>query len=317
MSYLRQKAAVLVSLVPALLIQNADALAAAKTKSARASVSKSAYGAPAAAAQSDSQAIKAQLDELSRATRQGDSKALAALWSERCLFVDEDGLKTLGRANLESRFAEVFANRGKPLVDIVAETIDFPAANVASVGGSVIRREDNSPATRFTMVLTKEAGRWTISQAMETPVRARTPEDRLRELNWLLGSWSAEKGSDKVSFNAEMTPKKSFIICTYRMQRDGKEDQIDKQIIGWDPIKEQFVSWIFDSNGGFGYGTWSRKGNQWVVESSGIQQDGSTTKAVNVLSVKDPNSFSWQSTNRSVDGIALGDTENLEVMRLK
>ena len=44
-------------------------------------------------------------------------------------------------------------------------------------------------------------------------------------------------------------------------------DQVNKsgmQIIGWDPVAKQIHSWVFDSDGGYGEGTWTHKGRQVV-----------------------------------------------------
>ena len=46
------------------------------------------------------------------------------------------------------------------------------------------------------------------------------------------------------------------------------------QRIGWDPLTKQIKSWVFDSEGGYGDGLWTRKGNQWVIKSTGVLPDG-------------------------------------------
>lgn len=305
------KQAAILGLTPILIVSLATQAPAAKTaKTIKTKVTKS------ATAVGDKEGVKAHLQSLSRAVRTGDSKGLAALWAEECIFIDEDGVQTKGRNDLERRFAEVFTTRGKPPVDLVAETITFPAPNVATVDGTVVGQATNSPTTRFTMLLTRSGDGWLVTQATETPIRVRTAEDRLRELEWLVGDWSAERSGASVRMNAQWAPKKNFILLTYTSKMPLGEERVDKQIIGWDPRNEKIVSWVFDSTGGFGYGTWSHKDNQWVVDASGVQQDGSTTSAVNVISVQDPNSFSWQSVNRTVDGIALSDTAELKVTRV-
>ena len=55
------------------------------------------------------------------------------------------------------------------------------------------------------------------------------------------------------------------------------------QRIGWDPLTKQIKSWVFDSEGGYGDALWTRKGNQWVIKSTGVLPDGRTASATHVL----------------------------------
>ena len=46
------------------------------------------------------------------------------------------------------------------------------------------------------------------------------------------------------------------------------DDLEGTQVIGWDPAAGTIRSWMFDSDGGFGEGTWSKKDNSWIVKFS-------------------------------------------------
>ena len=35
-------------------------------------------------------------------------------------------------------------------------------------------------------------------------------------------------------------------------------------MIGYDPVKGRLRSWVFDSEGGFGEGSWRQEGNKWL-----------------------------------------------------
>ena len=48
------------------------------------------------------------------------------------------------------------------------------------------------------------------------------------------------------------------------------------QRIGWDPLKRQFKTWIFDSEGGHGEGYYTRNGDQWVVKTEGVRPGRAT-----------------------------------------
>lgn len=167
------------------------------------------------------------------------------------------------------------------------------------------------------MIFVKQNGQWLISNATETPLIARGNTEPLNQLSWLIGEWSAEQSGGSVHMKAEWAANKNFIACQYQVQKSADSPKLEsRQLIGWDPRSEQPISWHFDSSGGFGYGTWLKKDKQWMVNATGVDRDGSTTNALNVLSIADPDNFSWQSTNRSINGIVVNDTAPLKVHRV-
>ena len=273
----------------------------------------------AATAQEDEASIKAQLQALSKAVASGDSKAVAALWTQDGRYVDEDGAQTSGREALEQRFADAISDSGKRTIEMIPDSVRLLANNVAFSEGTVDRKIEGAgalPATRYTMLFVKQDGTWLISSATETTLVAQSSYDHLRQLDWLIGEWSAEKNGATVHMKAEWAPSKNFIQCKFETQKPGQPQQVDSQVIGWDPIIEQVVSWNFNAGGGFSHGNWTRQGRQWLVNISSVQQDGSIGKAVNIISMSDPNTFSWQTMQRQVDGLPAGDTEPLKVQRV-
>jgi hypothetical protein len=95
-------------------------------------------------------------------------------------------------------------------------------------------------------------------------------------------------------------------------------DQVDlagMQIIGWDPVAKQIRSWIFDSDGGFSEGKWTRKGDRWLIRQSGTLPDGGRSSAVNVITRIDDDSFTWQSVQREIDGDILPNVDEVLVVR--
>jgi ketosteroid isomerase-like protein len=268
----------------------------------------------------DEAAIRAQLSSLSKELENGDAVGLGFLWTIDGTYIDDGGQETKGRPDLIKRFLSLFKDNGKMLFDLVPENIRLLSNNVGYCEGTVKRKEGQKavPETRFSMVFVKQDGNWLISSATETPIVSEEPtaHETLTDLSWLLGSWKAERDGGSVRLNADWTPNKNFIRCEYAVSKPNQLPTIDIQIIGWDPRKRQIVSWSFDSSGGFGSASWYRENSKWVVDSTAVERDGSTSRAINVLEPTGTNGFTWQSVNRSVDGIALGETAPLKVERV-
>jgi hypothetical protein len=87
------------------------------------------------------------------------------------------------------------------------------------------------------------------------------------------------------------------------------------QVIGWDESTKQIRSWVFDSDGGFGDGIWSRKENRWTIKSTGTLPDGGKSSAVQIMTQVDGDSFKWQSVNREVDGELLPNVDEVLIVR--
>ena len=87
------------------------------------------------------------------------------------------------------------------------------------------------------------------------------------------------------------------------------------QVIGWDPVAKTIRSWVFDSQGGFGEGTGSRKGNEWVVKLSSVLSTGEKASAINTYTYVDDNMFTFQSDGREVGGEPMPDIEAVTVVR--
>jgi uncharacterized protein (TIGR02246 family) len=297
---------------PLLLQPAADAAKAKKTRDSAA--------ASASAAQTDDEAVTAQLKSLSESLAQGNSKAVAALWAEDGNYIDDDGLEFKGRAAVEKRFTTVFETDGKLNIECINNSIRTLAPGVVLAEG-VVRRKGVSaealPETRYSMVFTERDGAWLISSASERPYVAGPPVNPLKPLSWMVGEWSAEEKGGYVHMKADWAANGNFITCQYETQKSVDAPKVDsRQVIGWDPRTGLPVSWHFDSDGGFGYGDWVKKDNQWLVTATGVERDGSITTATNIMSVSDPNTFSWQSLNRRINGIVFADTAPLKVQRV-
>jgi len=267
----------------------------------------------------DDQSIKGALANFARLLAAGDAAGLAQLWTEDGEYVDEEGVCTRGRKQIQERFTLVFTQDGKPRVQLAADKIKHLAPTVALVEGVVQRDEEGQtrPGSHFAMVMVKSDSGWLMSSAAERTVVSTSHYDYLRQFDWIIGDWSSSTDAATVHMKAEWLPNKNFILCKYETKKADGTVAVDIQLIGWDPIIEQARSWHFDNAGGFGQGVWSRVNNQWLCDTTGVEGDGSTTKSRNIISLTNADAFTWASVHRSVDGMAVGDAPALQVQRVR
>ncbi len=271
---------------------------------------------------SDETAVKQTIASLEKALATGSGTALSSLWTADGLYVDADGNTSRSRDAIEKRFDTVFKLKGPQLYELIPEAVRIIAPTAARADG-IVKPKGTAGATaetRFLMLFTKENGQWLISSASEIPLTSAASSGgeslSIKDLDWLVGKWSAERDGNTVQLTAQWLPNKNFINCTYEIHKVNQPVQMDYQIIGWDPERDQLSSWSFLANGGTGTGRWFKRGGKWLVESCATEPDGSVSSAVNVIDPTNPSSFVFQSINRSINGIAVADSNPLKVERV-
>lgn len=289
---------------------------AAKAK-ASASVTKVDSDSTKASAQDDD--IRQVLMELASAINSGSPEKASSPWSEDAIFIDQFGEQFKGKSLIKARFEQIFKQRTASEITLHPESIKMLGPNVASVVGSVSRKSAAShiPLTRFSLVLLKQNGTWLIDEATETTIQDISAADHLKELELLIGQWqwTNKEPERTITLEIDWSTNKNFLLSKCTKVEKGTT-QVDRQVIGWDPRSGQFVSWHFDCNGGFGYGKWSQDSGTWLVDFAGVSAGGKNTRAMNSLKLgATTTELVWQSTQQTVDGVAMPDCGPLTLVK--
>jgi uncharacterized protein (TIGR02246 family) len=249
------------------------------------------------------QAAQDQFRKYQGAYDRGDAKTLAAFYAEDIDYIDQDGVETKGRGEMEKLFAENFQAIPGAKITITMEEVKplTPDVQVNRGVATVTAANGTTDTTRYLAVLVKRADRWQISQLTQTAAPAPSASSQLEALKWLIGNWENKDADQTVESKVEWAGDKNFLVRTFKLK--GEEAETDgREIVGWDPDCQQIRSWIFDSNGGFGESRWSYEGGHWLIRASNVLPDGSRSTAENVLTKVDDNKFTWESQNRTLDG---------------
>ena len=169
--------------------------------------------------------------------------------------------------------------------------------------------------TRFTVVYIKKDDQWLQSAVRDEHDHALGPHDRLMELEWLVGDWINECQDAIVSTSCKWTDDGNFLIREFTMKTQGQPVLSGTQRIGWDAVKRQFKTWIFDSEGGFGDGYLTRDGNRWLIKVEGVRQDGKPASATNIVTRLGKDRMSWQSVDRTLGAAAIAGINEFTVVR--
>jgi uncharacterized protein (TIGR02246 family) len=268
----------------------------------------------------DEAAIRASVESYVAAYNRGDATAVAAHWSDQGHWISPSGQRIVGRQAIEKEMKALFADSPGAKVEVLDPRVRFVTADVAIEEGSarVIRPGEPPDESTYLAIHVKKDGKWRLDSVRETelPEALESPaHEQLKDLEWMVGEWIDQDPNSTVETDCRWAKSKSFLLRTFRVSAPGVEDLEGTQVVGWDPVRKVIRSWVFDSDGGYLEGTWTRKENAWTVKAAGYLADGRKAASVNVFTYVDPNTFTWRSFGRQVDGQFMPDVPEVKVVR--
>ncbi|HEV3002838.1 MAG TPA: nuclear transport factor 2 family protein, partial [Pirellulales bacterium] len=260
------------------------------------------------------QAIDSYVDAYNR----GDARAVADHWAETGEWVSPSGRKIVGQAAIRAEMEALFDDQPGVEISVDRPSLRFLADDVAVEEGTVhvVRPNEDGSDSTYIAIHVKRDGHWKLDSVRETSLPDAEPAGaELGQLEWLVGRWIDQSPVATVEAGVVWTKNKKFLNWSFKLLVPGMDDLEGTQVIGWDPAAGTIRSWMFDSDGGFGGGTWTRDDDRWIVTFSQVLPDGRIASAMNIYTRVNADTYTWQSTRRQVDGEPLPDIEEVTVVR--
>ena len=267
--------------------------------------------------QQDEQSIRMLADAFTKAYNAKDAKSVSALFAPNAEIVDENGNAFQGREDIERVFGGIFKEHPKGKIEIAIKSIRFVApATAIEDGASTVTQDANEPPERdrYMVVHVKQDGKWLMASARDLADEEDSGVDQLRQLAWLIGDWVDESPDAVVETSYRWADNNRFILSDFTVQIGGNPAMTGSQRIGWDPLTKQIHSWVFDSQGGFAQGDWTREGNRWIVKMSGVNREGKPASSTNITTMLSKDRMSWQSRDRVIGGEKMPDIEEVPIV---
>jgi uncharacterized protein (TIGR02246 family) len=259
----------------------------------------------------DEDTIRALAAKYVEAYNRGDAKTLASLWSPDGVYENRDtGEQSSGREMIEREFAEILTGSNPSKLDVKITSISFLSPTVAIEQGTATLvspdaagEKTNTEETTYSAVHVKRDGTWLLDRISEGEVVSPPSHYAyLSDLEWLVGEWVDEDEGTTVETSCQWTRNQNFLRRSFTVKVGDQVEMSGIQLIGWDPSKQSIRSWVFDSDGGFGEATWTKRKDRWVIESVAVLPDGGKASSINIMAQVDDSTMTWQSTGREVDG---------------
>jgi hypothetical protein len=107
----------------------------------------------------------------------------------------------------------------------------------------------------------------------------------------------------------------AYLIRDFKVRVKGLLAASGTERIGWDPLRQQVRSWLFDSKGGHLEAAWVRDGDEWTVTAGGFRADGKPLQATYVVTPLKRDAYHMRSFNRFAGETQLDDLDMTVVRR--
>jgi uncharacterized protein (TIGR02246 family) len=264
-------------------------------------------------------AIKKAVAAYVEAFNKHDAKGLAEQWSPDAVYINRiTGEEVVGQKAIAEQFTAIFKERPNLKIDVSTASIRFLSPNVAVEQGTarLVAAKEEPEVLDYSAVYVKRDGKWLLDRVTDkAPEVIPTHYEQLKELEWMVGSWVDDADDARVETECRWTKNRNFLTRSFAITVGDQIDMSGIQIIGWDAAAKQVRSWTFDSDGGFAEAVWTHKKDRWYVHNKGVLADGQRATAVNIIKTLDKDSFTWQTTERTVAGELLPNVDEVKVVR--
>ena len=245
------------------------------------------------------------------AFNRGSASDVAALFLPNAEFTDDAGNVHKGRKEIETVLTAFFKKfPGAQLQQKLKSSRPIASWMAIQDGEQTIVTKDGKEKSEneITAVLVRLETGWAYATLQQTPKAEETSiHDRLEPLAWLIGDWVDEDPEANIAFSCRWSEDKSFLTINYDTRMRGKNEIKSTQRIGWDPLTEQVRSWVFDSDGGYGGGYWTRVDKSWIIKSTAVLPDGQTGSATIVIEPVGRDKFVMKGLDRILGDSTLPD----------
>jgi uncharacterized protein (TIGR02246 family) len=262
----------------------------------------------------DQAAIRQRTEEFIKAFCRGDAREVAGFWTDRGEYVRGDDLTIRGRENIEKSYAESLKPREATEIELQSESVRFLANDTAFHEGTFLMKRPN-PAertrSRFVILYVRVNNRWHFGLLREWP-----ESTSLQDLAWLVGTWSSNSEGVEARAVFEWTENRKFLRGNFTIKQDNQEVS-GFQVLGIDPATGSIKAWTFGGDGDLGEAVWTRTEKGWSAKTTGVTSEGEKVTGTTMITPHNEDSFTWQTTKRTVDGEDQPDVGPVKVARAR
>jgi hypothetical protein len=140
-------------------------------------------------------------------------------------------------------------------------------------------------------------------------------QDRLEDIEWLLGDWTTQAPSGTIVFNFTRDPKGAAIIGRFTRTPQGKAPIGGGIRIVADPSTGRIRSSGSEDNGSYSHAVWTCDGKSWILDVQGFTAMGAPASERILLQRVAADAITWRAVDRVMGSAVFPDTLPLRLSR--
>lgn len=241
-------------------------------------------------------------ETLMAAFNRGSASDVAALFLPNAELTDDAGNVYKGRKEIETILTAFFEKfPGAQLRQKITSSRLIASSMAIQDGEQTIVTKDGKEKSdnEITAALVRLETGWAYATLRQRPKDDEPSlKERLEPLSWLVGDWVDEDPDANMVISCRWSDDRNFLMVKYESNIAGKTGIKSTQRIGWDPLTERVRSWVFDSDGGYGEGQWTRVDKAWIIKSTAVMPNAETGSATIVIEPTGPDKFTLKGLDR-------------------
>lgn len=236
-------------------------------------------------------AVRAAAVAYEGAFNTADAAALAALWAEDAVYVDENGERTIGRTALQERFKSQFEQNAGALLSLAVESVQSITDDVRVERGtaSVEFADGGASEGPYTAVHVRRDGRWLLASVHEFISPPSPAAEAMAPIAPLIGQWTFEGDKGRVETVARWTLDNNFVNRRFTVFIGDEVRLRGVELIGWDAAASEIRAWTFLSDGTYSTTGWTDTPEGWVqVALDGTEAEIGATPVAALAALENP-----------------------------
>ena len=248
-----------------------------------------------------------------------DAAALATIFLPEGELNLANGEVISGRDSIKAFYQEIFNRPEKSEAALEAGAVRFVTPGIAIEDGTLHFTTPSGELTSHFYHATRVQqadGTWLTASVRDEIEDLAPPAEKLLGLEWMLGDWIVQKEGSTSDLSFNWSSQGPFIEGR-ALTHDSENEHITSTYrIAWDPRRKGFISWGFDTSGGFSQSDWVKTGdNSWLIRTKGITSDGEVNQATQTLTLDASQQFFTWGTHDQVIADEPQPDQSLKVVK--
>lgn len=253
------------------------------------------------------------------AYNKADPEALSKLFLPSGEIILANGDMVSGREEIAEFYGDVLSGETKPRAALEAGSVRFITPTLAIEDGTLHVTKPSGEITshQYSCVQVKQAdGTW-LTASIRDEIGDKAPAgEKLLPLQWLAGDWILEKNGTRTFLSFDWSDDGPYLDGKALTEKAGEPSTMSTYRIGWNGNRNNYVSWAFDSAGGYTRSEWTTTDTGWLLRTLGVTADGEVNQSTQTL-VPDDNlqGLTWTTRDQTIGGETQPDTSIRVVKR--